>query len=236
MTEINYRDETGAQAPMAVPLGAILPATLGRISGARQIVTATMEQLAEHAARLARHNEALDDAAGLVAHEVKSTLLHALRDDQPTDGLIRALDLVDTVLETVRAGQSGGDVVPVREVAMRALSDLAGTGLNVIVCPPGVFPLPSAVLRIVFRNLLANAVAAGAENVHISTLSGGERQILVVDDDGAGLQSQAGYVSGEQLGLSLCRRLVARFGGTLELKPRPAAGTRALIRLYGDAW
>ena len=35
----------------------------------------TEEQLAEHVARLARKTEALDDFAGLVAHDVKSSLL-----------------------------------------------------------------------------------------------------------------------------------------------------------------
>ena len=44
-----------------------MPATATRMT--------TEEQLAEHVARLARKTEALDDFAGLVAHDVKSSLL-----------------------------------------------------------------------------------------------------------------------------------------------------------------
>jgi hypothetical protein len=50
----------------------------------------TEEQLVEHVARLARKTEALDDFAALVAHDVKSSLLAALRDEDPREGLTRA--------------------------------------------------------------------------------------------------------------------------------------------------
>jgi signal transduction histidine kinase len=50
----------------------------------------TEDQLAEHVARLARKAEALDDFAALVAHDVKSSLLAALRDEDPREGLTRA--------------------------------------------------------------------------------------------------------------------------------------------------
>jgi hypothetical protein len=56
----------------------------------------TEEQLAEHVSRLARKTEALDDFAALVAHDVKSSLLDALRDNDPGKGLTRALELVDS--------------------------------------------------------------------------------------------------------------------------------------------
>src|SRR2546421_8541820 len=46
----------------------------------------TEEQLVEHVARLARKTEALDDFAALVAHDVKSSLLDALRDEDPREG------------------------------------------------------------------------------------------------------------------------------------------------------
>jgi signal transduction histidine kinase len=219
MSVISGNSESGGHASTSV-----MPNPIDR---------ARLEELAEHAVRLARQNEALDDATGLIAHEVKSVLLNALEEDQPRNGLIRALDLVDTVLETVRAGQSGGDVVPVAKVVQWIISDLGGITANVSTRAPGVFPLPFAALRIVLRNLLANALAARAGDIHISTLAGGERQMLVVDDDGVGLQSVDGYACGEQLGLALCRRLVARFGGTIELRRRPAGGTRAVISIRG---
>jgi signal transduction histidine kinase len=96
----------------------------------------------------------------------------------------------------------------------------------------GTLPLSPAALRLVLRNLLANALAAGAHNIHIFSLAGRERQVLVVDDDGVGLDSRDEYVTGDQIGLALCRRLLARFGGAIELKPR-STGTRAVISVSG---
>ncbi|MDT4923426.1 MAG: Histidine kinase, gyrase and HSP90-like ATPase [Pseudonocardiales bacterium] len=195
--------------------------------------TATTDHLAEHAARLARENEALKDLTGLIAHEVKSALLHALLDDEPRPGLMRALELVDTILQAARASQADVNVVAVAEVLHQTISDLGTVNADVTTSATGVFPLPRAALGLVLRNLLANAVAAGAGNIHVSSLAGGERRLLVVDDDGVGLESLDGYATGDQLGLTLCRRLVARFGGAIELKPRPAGGTRAVISIYG---
>jgi signal transduction histidine kinase len=195
--------------------------------------SATTDHLAAHAARLARENEALTDLTGLIAHEVKSALLHALLDDEPRPRLVRALELVDTILQAARASHADVNVVAVEEVLHQTISDLGRVNANVITSATGVFPLPRAALGLVLRNLLANAIAAGAGNIHISTLAGGERRLLVVDDDGVGLESYDGYATGDQLGLALCRRLVARFGGLIELKPRPAGGTRAVISISG---
>ena len=80
-----------------------------------------------------------------------------------------------------------------------------------------------------------NAIAAGAETIHVSTLARGDQHILVVDDDGIGLASADGYATGAHLGLGLCRRLVERCGCVLELRPRAVRGTRAVIVAAGAA-
>lgn len=199
----------------------------------------TVDQLAVHVSRLARQNEALDDLAGLVTHEVKSALQHALLNDEPGAGLRRALEVVDTVQEAVRASYAKDDVAAVDHVVQQSLSDLAPINANVIAGAAGTFPLPAATLRLVVRNLVANAIAAGAHDIHISTLACGGQRVLVVDDDGVGLDEREGqevprgYATGDQIGLALCRRLVARFGGVIELKPRSAGGTRAVISVSG---
>ena len=51
----------------------------------------------------------------------------------------------------------------------------------------------------------------------------------MVDDDGFGLADVDSYTAGSGLGLSLCRRIAARFGGVLELAARPSGGTRATL-------
>src|SRR6266545_5479705 len=128
----------------------------------------TEEQLAEHVARLARKTEALDDFAGLVAHDVKSSLLAALFDEGPLEGLTRALELVDSILEAVRADQGGTGVARLEHCVQQAIADLGDSRTEIVARVTGEFPLPPDALRLVLRNLLANAIAAGAERIHVS--------------------------------------------------------------------
>jgi signal transduction histidine kinase len=193
----------------------------------------TEEQLAEHVSRLARKTEALDDFAGLVAHDVKSSLLAGLRDEDPREGLTRALDLVDSILETVRADQSSTGVARIADCVQQAIADLGDSRAEIVASVTGEFPIPPDALRLILRNLLANAIAAGAERIHVSALARGDQRVLVIDDDGVGLASADRYATGVQLGLGLCRRLVERCGGVLELRPRTVRGTRAVIVAAG---
>ena len=193
----------------------------------------TEEQLVEHVGRLARKTEALDDFAALVAHDVKSSLLTALLDDDPREGVTRALELVDSILKAVRADQGGTGFARLADCVQQAIADLGDSRVEIVASVTGQFPIPPDALRLVLRNLLANAIAAGAERIHVSALARGDQRILVVDDDGVGLASADRYATGAQLGLRLCRRLVERCGCTLELRPRAARGTRAVIVAAG---
>jgi signal transduction histidine kinase len=195
--------------------------------------TSTAEQLAEHVGRLARKTEALDDFAGLVAHDVKSSLLDALREEDPRPGVERALALVDSILEAVRTDLAASGVSRVADCVQLAISDLGESGTDIVASATGEFPIPPEALRLVLRNLLANAVAAGAEQIHVSALARGDQRILVIDDDGVGVAATSGYATGAQLGLRMCRRLVERCGGMLELRPRAVRGTRAVIIAAG---
>ncbi len=193
----------------------------------------TEEQLAEHVGRLARKTEALDDFAGLVAHDVKSSLLDALHDEDPRQGVVRAIGLVDSILEAVRTDLAASGVSRVADCVQQAIDDLGDIDTEIVASATGEFPVPPEALRLVLRNLLANAVAAGADQIHVSALARGDQRILVIDDDGVGLESASGYATGAQLGLRLCRRLVERCGGMLELRPRAVRGTRAVIAVAG---
>jgi signal transduction histidine kinase len=196
---------------------------------ATSTATSTEEQLAEHVVRLARKTEALDDFAALVAHDVKSALITALRDKDPRAGLTHALELVDSILETVRADHSATRVAQIAHCVQQVIADLGDRRIEIVATVTGEFPIPPEALRLILRNLLANAIAAGAERIYISALARGEQRVLVVDDDGVGLASTDRYATGAQLGLRLCRRLIERCGGTLELRPRAIRGTRAMI-------
>jgi signal transduction histidine kinase len=189
------------------------------------------ERLAAQAARLARRNEALEDFASLVAHELKAPLHAAFLQPDTVVAVEQALELVDTLLEAARAEVAGdGSCAPASALA-GALDDLGSIAAAIEPANlPTRFPLPAESLRLVLRNLVANAIAAGARHIEISGGWSGENPILVVSDDGVGLEPASGYTHGSGLGLGLIRRVAGRFGGTIELTADPFDGvTRAVL-------
>jgi signal transduction histidine kinase len=200
----------------------------GAVTKARR-PCATAERLAEHAARLARRTEALEDHAALLAHEVKSSLLSALHSDDLRLGVIHAIDLVDSILETVHAEADPGHRSALTVDCLRQAVADNKLRIEVITGPVEDLPIPAGVLRLVLRNLVANAAAAGARRLHVWSRVQSDRSILVIEDDGVGPGSSTGYATGTRLGLTLCRRLVARFDGVIELEPRTVGGARAMV-------
>jgi signal transduction histidine kinase len=189
----------------------------------------TEERLAQQAVRLARGNQALGDFAALVAHELKTPLELARLQDDPSVGVERALELVDVLLEAAHAESAPQGCASVADCLEEALRDLGPIAAEVTTDLSQEVPLPAIVLRVLLRNLVANAAAAGARHIHVATVASAGSWRLTVDDDGVGLAEAGGYAGGSRLGLSLCRRLVGRFGGALELAPRAVGGTRASV-------
>jgi signal transduction histidine kinase len=186
------------------------------------------ERLARAAMELARRNEALEDFASLVAHELKTPLLAALAADDPSRSIEEALDLVDNLLEAARAEKAAAAFTSPADLLEELGADIEITSeLSAMV------PLPAEPLRVVLRNLVANAVAAGAHHVHVTAMRSAGTWQLFVDDDGSGLEGTGRYASGSGIGFGLCRRIAARFGGALELTPRPLGGTRAALVFDG---
>jgi signal transduction histidine kinase len=185
---------------------------------------------AHAAAQLSRRNEALEDFAALVAHELKTPLLAALLADDPSAFVEDALDLVDSLLEAAQTESAERVFAPVAETLALAVEDLRAD-VEVTADLATELPLPPTQLRIILRNLLGNAVAAGARHVHVAVTPSPGSWRLVVDDDGVGLGAANRYASGSGLGLSLTRRIATRFGGVLALTPRPSGGTRATLEL-----
>jgi signal transduction histidine kinase len=187
----------------------------------------TEEQLANHATAVIRQNEALEDFAAFVAHDLKGPLHAVLRGGDPEAEAARALEVVDSVLAAVRTETAGASTTT--DCLDEAVRDLGATEVRVVVDPSPVLPVSPGALRLVLRNLLANAVAAGASQIRISGLESGGASTLTVDDDGAGLDAPEAYRGGSGIGLKLCERLLARCGGELSLEPRPSGGTRASL-------
>jgi signal transduction histidine kinase len=192
---------------------------------------AAEERLTRTAIQLAQRNEALEDFAALVAHELKSPLQAALLAGDPSRLVEDALGLVDTLLEAARDEPRDGTAACVAECLDDAAAYL-GADLAITAHVAATLPLPARALQVILRNLLANAAAADARHVHVQTVRTPRSCRLVVEDDGVGLDD-AGYASGSGLGLSLIRRLAARFGGVVELTARPGGGARATLEFAG---
>jgi signal transduction histidine kinase len=190
---------------------------------------AAEERLARVAVDLARRNEALEDFAALVAHELKAPLHAALVAGDASGCVSHALDVVETLLEVARAAGDAA-IEPTDDVLRHAVADLGAGRVEVTAELDDAPVLSAAPLRVILRNLLANAVAAGAGHVHVSAVG----SAVHLDDDGVGLDARDGYASGSGLGLELCRRLAGRLGATIELAPRAAGGTRATLILGSE--
>jgi signal transduction histidine kinase len=190
------------------------------------------ETLASKAGELLRRNVVLEEFAALVAHELKTPLHEALLVEDASEPVHEALDLVDALLRTARdarwldAVESPVNCVEsvVRDLGARA------AGLEITFDLATSLPITVGALRIILRNLLTNALAAGARHVHVATL---DSATLVVDDDGVG-PAEDGYASGSGLGLELCRRIAGTFGARIELTSRPHGGARATLA-FGEA-
>src|SRR5262249_22554004 len=194
---------------------------------------AAEERLARTTIQLARRNEALEDFAALVAHELKTPLQAALLADDPSRPVEDALELVDALLQAAQGESGKRTFSSVAESLDQVVEDLgAGVEISAQVYPRvRVRPGP---LRGILRTLLKTALAAGARNVHVTTVRSPGSWQLHVDDDGVGLGHPDRYTGGSGLGLSLSRRIAARFGGVLELTPRSSGGTRATLEFFEE--
>jgi signal transduction histidine kinase len=200
-------------------LASLLPILRRRVADERLLHT-TFE--------LARRNETLEEYAALVAHELKAPLQAALVADDPLGPVEDALDLVEALLESAQNEPGETTFSSTVEALDEAVKDL-GAELEITTDLVTRLPLPPKPLRVILRNLLSNAVKAGARHVHVTVVQSSRSSCLLVDDDGVGLAESDRYAAGSGLGLSLCRRIAARFGGVLELAPRPYGGTRATL-------
>jgi signal transduction histidine kinase len=189
---------------------------------------AAEERLARTTLQLAQRNEALEDFAALVAHELKTPLQAALVADDPSVPVEDALDLVDALLEAARNEPREPMFANVAACLDQVVEDLRAE-VEITAETQTTMPLPPGPLRVILRNLLSNAVAAGARHVQVAAVPSLRSWRLLVDDDGMGPAETDGYAAGSGLGLSLCRRIAARFGGVLELDAGPSGGTRATL-------
>ena len=147
----------------------------------------------------------------------------------------QALELIDSLLDAARAEAGGDRDSSPRASLEEALRDLGPIAADVTAELPDRVAFPGGALRLVLRNLVGNALRAGASRIAVTSAGGGAATTLCVDDDGVGLDGAAAYAGGSGLGLGLIRRLAGRYGASIELTARPMGGTRAMLVLPGAA-
>jgi signal transduction histidine kinase len=164
----------------------------------------------------------------LLAHELRSQLkvieLSLRADDGAAAvGSVHSVqDLTEGLLELARG--RGGNPTDAAEAARRVADEIDAPGVEIVVGSLPVVPLPRVLLETVLRNLIVNAVEAGALRIEVHARADGT---ICVTDDGPGVPPAKAerifdpYTSkfgGAGLGLTLCRQILRRRGGDIWLE------------------
>jgi two-component system, sensor histidine kinase len=192
--------------------------------------------LVDEIAGLARAYEESQTFISMLAHELRTRLKVTERalSSSTGDGVAAALEntrtvqaLSESLLDLARgeAGEQGDVGAAARSVAAELAWEAGLLGAEILVDDelPAV-PLPHGMLETLLRNLVTNALDAGASFVHVFARSDGT---ICVRDDGRGVPPEeaakifgaySGKPGGAGLGLTLCREILRRRGGDIWLE------------------
>jgi signal transduction histidine kinase len=192
--------------------------------------------LVDELAGLARAYAESQAFVSLLAHELRTRLMltELALSSERRDGCDTALEntrtlqkLAETLLELARgeAGEPADPVAAVRRVLKDLRADIEIVGAEIV---PGVLPviaLPQGLLETILRNLVVNALEAGATRVEVFARPD---KTICVRDDGRGVPRETASAifgvysdkrAGAGLALMLCREILRRRGGELWLEP-----------------
>ncbi len=191
--------------------------------------------LVDELAGLARAYADSQAFVSVLAHELRTRLkvtelaLSSAGDDDLDTALENTRtvqDLVETMLELARgrAGESADAGAAVRQVLHDLRDDVELLEAEILVGELPFVSMPQGLLETVLRNLLTNALEAGASTVEVFARPDGT---ICVRDDGPGVPPvkaarifgvYSGKFGGAGLGLTLCREILRRRGGDLWLE------------------
>jgi signal transduction histidine kinase len=192
-------------------------------------------QLVDELSGLARAHAESQAFVALLAHELRTRLKVTERGLLEPDGSGRdealantlALEeLAERLLELARggSGEPGDAGAAMRWVVEDLGDEIERLGAEILVHElPGV-SLPQPLLETVLRNLVVNALEAGASTVEVFRRAGGS---ICVRDDGPGVplgsavcvfKAYSTKFGNSGLGLALCRELVRSRGGDIWLE------------------
>ena len=173
-----------------------------------------------------------------------------------TSAADRLSRLVENLLQYAKAGGKDDDPltdVDLNRIVAETLSDLdesiKGSGAVVTVGPLPTVRAHATKLRHVFQNLLSNAIKfrkpGRPPTISVTGRTVGNDAVVVVRDDGIGfdpanrekiftlfnrLHNRFDY-PGTGVGLALCRRLLAQYGGTVSADACPDEGAAFIVKI-----
>jgi signal transduction histidine kinase len=191
--------------------------------------------LVDELAGLARAYAESQAFVSLLAHELRTRLMLTERalSSEREDGCEAALDntrtvqtLAETLLELARgeAGEPADPDAAMRRVLEDLRADIEIVGAEIVAGELPVVALPQGLLETILRNLVANALEAGATRVEVFAWPD---KTICVRDDGRGVpREMAGAIfgtysdkrAGAGLALALCREILRRRGGEIWLE------------------
>jgi signal transduction histidine kinase len=192
-------------------------------------------QLVDDLTGLARAYAESQAFVSLLSHELHTRLKvteRALSSDAE-GGVDTALEntrtmqeLVETLLELARgqADESADAGAAVRDVLEDLREDVELLETDILTGALPLVRMPQGLLETVLRNLLTNALEAGASTVELFARPDGT---VCVRDDGPGVPPEraasifgvySGKFGGAGLGLTLCREILRRRGGDIWLE------------------
>jgi signal transduction histidine kinase len=164
----------------------------------------------------------------LLAHELRSRLKVTERALASADGVDEALEntrtvqgLVEDLLELAR-GRTDAQADP--QLAVRRVREELDGEIAILAGALPSVAMPQPLLETVLRNLITNALEAGASTVEVFARPDGT---VCVRDDGPGVHPRkaarifgvySGKFGGAGLGLTLCREILRRRDGDIWLE------------------
>jgi signal transduction histidine kinase len=238
-TEVLYEDRLSALGQVVAGLAHEMHTPLGAILSSSDLLQRSLDRLQsglDESDGLNSRIEALKGSAEIVGegarriHGVLRALLNFSRLDEAPCKRVTLEEGVESTLKILQYRM--GDRIRV--------SRRYGVPVP-ITCRPDA-------LNQVFMNLLLNAVQSIPENGEITVETGadGGQAVVRIGDNGVGMDEETrarvfdlGFSTrkksgGSGLGLPLCRRIVAKHGGTIEVDSRPGEGSTFTVRLPID--